>query len=289
MGYLHILNLYSNQTIMLFRECYALEKIHGTSAHIGWSDNHLYLHAGGEKQSNFEVLFNQENLSAALQALNQPKIVIYGEAYGGKQQAQSWRYGKTLKFIAFDVKIGDSWLAVPQAQEIVLSLGLEFVYYNKVSTDLVSLNAERDAPSEQAIRNGIEGTQPREGVVLRPLIECILNNGERIISKHKRDEERETKTPRKVDDPSKLQVLENANAVADEWVTQTRLDHVLDKLGPDVGIERTREVISAMIEDVIREGTQEIVDSKEVRSAIGSRAAMLFKGKLKNVLDQSKG
>lgn len=91
------------------------------------------------------------------------------------------------------------------------------------------------------------------------------------IDKHKRD-----KTPRKVEDVSKLKVLEDANAVAEEWVTPTRLDHVLDKLGPDVGIERTREVIGAMIEDVIREGALEIVDSKEVRSAIGSKAAMLF-------------
>ena len=36
MGYLHIDNLYKNQTIMLFKECYAMEKIHGTSAHVGW-------------------------------------------------------------------------------------------------------------------------------------------------------------------------------------------------------------------------------------------------------------
>ncbi len=34
MGYLHIDNLYKNQTIRLFRECYALEKVHGTSAHV---------------------------------------------------------------------------------------------------------------------------------------------------------------------------------------------------------------------------------------------------------------
>jgi intein/homing endonuclease len=29
MGYQHIENLYKNQTIFLFKECYALEKIHG--------------------------------------------------------------------------------------------------------------------------------------------------------------------------------------------------------------------------------------------------------------------
>lgn len=38
MGYMHIDNLYKNQDMLIFRECYALEKIHGTSAHVSWKD-----------------------------------------------------------------------------------------------------------------------------------------------------------------------------------------------------------------------------------------------------------
>ena len=38
MGYLHIDNLYKNQTVLAFRRCFALEKVHGTSAHIAWRD-----------------------------------------------------------------------------------------------------------------------------------------------------------------------------------------------------------------------------------------------------------
>ena len=34
MAYLHIDNLYKNQEILMFKECYALEKIHGTSGTI---------------------------------------------------------------------------------------------------------------------------------------------------------------------------------------------------------------------------------------------------------------
>lgn len=34
MGYQHIPNLYKEQAILAQSECYALEKIHGTSAHI---------------------------------------------------------------------------------------------------------------------------------------------------------------------------------------------------------------------------------------------------------------
>ena len=38
MGYRHIDNLYKDQRILLFRECFALEKIHGTSAHVSWTE-----------------------------------------------------------------------------------------------------------------------------------------------------------------------------------------------------------------------------------------------------------
>jgi len=276
MGYLHIDNLYKNQEILLFKEAYALEKIHGTSAHVAWRDGQVHFFSGGEKHTNFVALFDVFALTQHFQALGHETAVIFGEAYGGKQQGMSHRYGKVLKFVAFDVKLGDHWLDVPNAEQVVQRMGLEFVHYKRVSTDLAALDAERDAPSEQARRNGVEGDQPREGVVLRPLKEFRDNSGSRIISKHKRPEERETKTHREVGDPAKLAVLEAADAIATEWVTPTRLEHVLDKLGP-VDMKDTPRVIVAMIEDVVREAKGEIVDSKEARKAIGALTAKLFK------------
>lgn len=284
MGYLHIENLYRNQTILMFRECFALEKIHGTSANLRWADGKVHFSSGGEKRERFLALFDEAALAAAFETLGHPSVIVYGEAYGGSQQGMSLRYGKALKFAAFEVQLGGAWLAVPQAADVVAKLGLEFVHYVQCSTDLDALNTERDAPSEQARRNGIDGDQHREGVVLRPLIELVRNDGARIICKHKRDDERETKSPREVVDPSKIVVLEKAAAIADEWVTPTRLAHVLDKLG-EVGIERTRDVISAMIEDVTREGAGEFVDSRAARAAIGRKAAELFHERLKSVLE----
>lgn len=287
MGYMHIENLYKNQTIQLFRRCYALEKIHGTSAHVSWKDGQVHFHSGGEKYDNFVALFDVEALKAKFEAMGHPEVIVFGEAYGGKQQAQSHRYGKQLKFIAFDVKVGDHWLDVPNAHQVSNRLGLEFVHYVEVDTDIESLNAQRDAPSEQAKRNGIVGDQMREGVVLRPLREFRDTNGDRIISKHKNDIERETKTTRDASvDPAKLKVLADAQAIADEWVTPTRLQHVLDKL-PGVGIQDTPKVILAMIEDVVREGKGEIVDSKEARKAIGALTAKLFKQHVKASLQAS--
>jgi hypothetical protein len=285
MGYRHIDNLYKNQTILNFRECWALEKIHGTSAHIRWTEPNLWFNSGGEKADRFAMLFDAPALSAAFVAIGHPKIVVYGEAYGGKQQGQSHRYGPNLKFVVFEVQVGDAWLSVPNAHDVAQKLGLEFVHYVRVPTDIASLDAERDAPSEQARRNGVEGDKPREGVVLRPITEFLDHRGDRVICKHKRDEERETKAPRQVVDPSRLEVLTQADAIADEWVTPTRLEHVLDKLG-DVSIEQTKTVISAMIDDVVREGAGEFVDSREARTAISRKTAELFKKRLKAALNQ---
>lgn len=284
MSYQHIENLYRDQRILLFRECYALEKIHGTSARVSWREGRVQLSSGGAKAVTFAAIFDLVSLATLFEALGHPAISVFGEAYGGSQQGQKWRYGDKLRFVAFEVQIGDLWLAVPQAEDVAKKLGLEFVHYVKVSTDLAALDAERDAPSEQSRRNGVEGDKPREGVVLKPLIELRGNGGDRLICKHKRDEERETATPRKVVDPALLAILTKATEIADEWVTPSRLEHVLDKIkspdGADAGYDRMRDVISAMVEDVLREGADEIVDSKEARHAIGRKTAEIFKARM---------
>ena len=285
MGYAKIHNLYKFPEILMFKECYALEKIHGTSAHISWKGGKVRFFSGGEKHANFIKLFNEEALAAKFAELSQDDVVVFGEAYGGKCQGMSATYGKELKFIAFDVKIGHMWLSVPDMDQVCTDLGLEVVYWCKVSTDIAELDTERDAHSVQAGRNGC-GDKPREGVVLRPLIEVKKNNGERICAKHKSDAFKETSTPRKVMSPEKLAVIEEATAIADEWVTEMRLSHVLDKLGnPD--ITQMGVIIKAMVEDVTREAEGEIVDSKAARKAIGKRAATMFKSRLKNALKES--
>lgn len=330
MGYLHINNLYKDQTVLMFQELYALEKIHGTSAHIawtplapeaaaeevnahtdrvvghedhamlvvkdkqeqdyffpdpnvhhGWLPGKLTIFSGGASVNLFEGMLNLKQIAEWCAPINQP-IAIHGELYGGSQQKQSWRYGSSLKFVAFDVHINQSWLSVPDAEDVVKKLGLEFVSYTRIKANLAEIDAARDAPSVQAKRNGVEGDVPMEGVVLRPIVEAATNHG-RIIVKHKRDEERETKTPRKVEDPNKLQRIAGAKEIAEEWVTETRLDHVLDKLPPGIGIDKTGVVIAAMTEDVIREAGLEIVDSKESRNAIAAKARELFHARVKKV------
>jgi len=269
MGYLHIDNLYKNQEIMMFRECFALEKIEGTSVHISMNNGQLTFFAGCVKHADFINLFDTEKLQKDLEEIN---VTIFGEGYGGKIQGMGKTYGTSLKFVAFDVKIGDSWLSVPKAAQFCRDIGLEFVYYKKIPTEMWAINEQRDKQSEQAILNNMGVGHKREGVVLRPLIELTKNNGQRIIVKHKRDDFKETKTKREVG-PEQLKVLSDAQEVADEWVTPMRITHVLDKI-ENPCMEKMKEIMAAMQEDVEREGEGEIVWSKAVKKAVGRATAV---------------
>ena len=284
MAYLHIENLYKARDIMLFRECYAMEKIHGTSAHVGWNGS-LYFFSGGESYDMFVDLFDKEKLTKCFSDIGHEKCVIYGEAYGGKCQGMRKTYGDKLRFVAFEVKIGDKWLNVPSAESIVTSFGLDFVPYEKIPTTIESLNAWRDMPSQQSVKNGIIEERKREGIVVRPLEEFTRNNGGRVIAKHKNESFAETKTPRSLaDTEEKLAVLSRAQDIAAEWVTEMRLTHVLDKF-PGAGTDKIPDVLMAMNEDIKREAGDEIVFSKEARKEISKQTAAMFKRRLNRFED----
>jgi len=277
-------NLYKDQTILMFKKCFAMEKIHGTSTHITYTPdaNTLTFFSGGVKYEDFVNLFDVEALTRTFAQANFPTTTtIYGEAYGGKCQGMAHIYGKDLRFVAFEAQIGNLFLAVPQAENVATRLGLDFVDYKLINTDMNEIDAERDRPSAQAIKNGMPNDCPREGIVLRPQKEFRDNSGRRIIAKHKSVDFSETATPRKVTDPSKLKRLAEANEIADEWVTEMRMSHILGKLSPEkITIQNTGLVVQMMLEDILVEAEGEIEDSSAARKAICRRAALMYKRRL---------
>ncbi len=298
MAYLHIPNLYKDPRILMMRECFALEKLHGTSSHISFrvdrtigngmdndnfnvsEDKFLRFFSGGCKHETFRALFPEDKWWVDYFIEHDfDDITIYGESYGGKCQGMSKTYGDKLRFIAFEVKIGNSWLSVPNAWEVATKAGLEFVPFKKIKCTVKALDRERDRDSVVAVRRGC-GKQKREGIVIRPLEELTFNNDARMIVKHKGEEFQERKKQPKVS-PDTLKVMKEADKVADEWVTRMRLNHVLDKLRylgeRDIGMEVTGVVIKAMIEDIKREAKDEIVENKKVWTAIGRNTAKMFK------------
>lgn len=285
---MHIENLYKNQRILEHKECYVLEKIHGTSAHLLWkhAEKKLIIFSGGVGHEPFSSIFDKDNLKHLFEKTDMGHdVIVYGEAYGGKLHKMSKTYGPELKFVAFDVKIGDCWLTVPSASVFCEDLGLEFVEWFRCPATIEELNFYRDKPSAQASRNGCGNDKIREGIVIRPLEEQTYPTGSRFIAKHKRNEFMETKTPREVD-PEKFEIIKNAQTIASEWVTEMRLVHVLDKLPLQTDMKNMKMIIEAMVEDVYREAKGEIVENDNVKKSIGNRTAVLFKKHLQNILKE---
>jgi hypothetical protein len=276
MGYLKIKNLYADKTVLSFKEVYAMEKIHGTSAHLAWDGKEVTYFPGGEPMDRFMKIWDTDAVTAAFKEYDQPNVIVYGEAYGGKCQGMSETYGKDLKFVAFDVKLGGKWLEVPAAQNVCKQLGLEFVSYSRVPATLAELDKERDKASDQSSRNGIDPPGAREGIVIRPLIECYTWEG-RVIAKHKGDAFRETETVRRAErNGAKDRVLLKANEAAREYVTEMRLKHILGKRQPPHLIEHTGEIAKAMVQDVLEEA-DDVNDTKAFRKAVSGRTCKIYK------------
>jgi hypothetical protein len=288
MGYLHINNLYRDQQILQFKRIYALEKIHGTSAHISWNNGRVGFFSGGESYDRFVNLFNPDALEEAFLAKfgSEPRhVIIYGEAYGGKQQGMSATYGPDLKFVAFDVNIDGSWLQVEQAHNFVRHFGIEFVDYEQIDSTLAEIDRCRDLPSTQAARNGAADAHLtiREGVVLRPVFEVTLNNGARLIAKHKRDEFRESKSPAVEKNP---ELKLRASAFVEEHVTAMRFEHVVDQLIRErenklVEMTDIPALIELMRQDVLREEGDGLAfndsEAKTLGKAIGAKVVKFVK------------
>jgi len=287
MGYMKIPNLYKDKRVLDFRRVYASEKIHGTSAAVKWDGRTITLHSGGEKHDRFSALFDLDELAEKFAArFGERPARVHGESYGGKMQRMSTTYGVNVCFTAFEVCVGESWLDPDAARCVAVDLGFEFVPMWLVEAPTVEemvarLDELRDQPSVIAGWRGIEGEKVSEGIVIRPPYEVRLNNGGRIIAKHKSASFSETRSPRKVLGDNGM--LTKARAIADEWVTEMRLDHVLDKLkagGKAIDITCTGDVVRAMVADVVAESKDEIADSREARSAIGRAAASMYKNRL---------
>jgi hypothetical protein len=278
-GYRHINNLYKSQEILMFKECYVSEKIHGTSAHLSWDvDNTKIVRffSGGSCHQTFCNLFDVDALTQMAHSIDVPKWTIYGEAYGGKLQGMKETYGLGLKFVAFEAKVNDMWLDTHKAKKFASRFDLDFVWYTQTRTDLDLLNKYRDQPSKQAEKCGMGSDKKSEGIVIRPLLEMTKNDGGRIMAKHKALEFCETKTPRVVTE-EELRVLVQVKEIAEEWVTENRLTNILSRTEKDLEIQDIPKMIDLMIEDVLREGEGELVKSRALVKAISRKTALMVK------------
>nr|AEX63163.1 hypothetical protein mv_R961 [Moumouvirus Monve] len=293
MGYMHIESLYKcPEFFQLFPEVYCMEKIHGTSTWIRYEKcQMLKFHSGGEPGETFKAIFNEEFLKNKLDELSTKNnwniIKIHGEGYGGRQQGMSKTYGDKLKFIVFDVyvesvdtNIKPKYLNVTEAEKIAEELQFEFVHYVRGLNTPEWIEEQSNQESIQAIRNGIGSGKPREGVVVRPIIESVFSNGQRVITKHKNAEFWEIKTRRPLGE--RLKVVEGINEIIEDWVTDQRFNHVVDrvlqqKINKVLEKNDIKILLDLMVEDVKRESEGEVIWNDKLVSAIRRKTAIMFK------------
>lgn len=286
MGYMKIPNLYKDKTLLLFKQVYALEKIHGTSAHVSFTKTETgvdikFFPGGGELES-FKKLFDLQRLAWVwLENYSEKNsVIIYGELFGGKLQAMSHIYGKALQFFSFDVEIGGSFVDVPNMSKISTHFGIRHVPWKLIDATIENIEAAKLEPSEVAKMLNVGLDKEREGVVLRPLIEMHTNSF-RVIAKHRILEFQERKSGEPKLDAEKLQVMTEAKAIAEEWVVPMRLTHILDKLQfTEHSFKNIPLVGQAIVNDVQLEAKDEVVWSPAVERAIRSKAIELYKQKI---------
>ena len=296
MGYLHINNLAKDDKVLLFKEVWATEKVHGTSAHVSWNPDQqrVVYFSGGASAENFRALFDEAFEERFMKLVDQNgkgvEVVVYGEAYGGKMQGMKLTYGNELRFIVFEVRIGCYWLSFDKVREIAKDLGLEVVPGKVIPATEEALTEYRNSPSEVAVLRGCQdnadrfGNKPplREGIVIRPLVEMRTNDNSRVMAKFKNPcfSERESRKDAAFPSERKQEILK-AEAAAKDFTTETRLEHVLDALGlKEPTLQDTPKVIKGMVEDILREGAGEVEDSKTLRREIGRISVKLFRQKL---------
>lgn len=301
MGYRKIPNLQINHPLFLFKEVYAMEKIHGTSSHIilTWTGEkwEWKAFAGGIKYNDFVFMLNTRyqmsteviaKLTALTTGKDLKKIILYGEGYGGRCQGMGDVYGP-LNFVVFEVVKDDRWCGVEESAYFVNQIGLPFVYYERGPATVEWLDSQRNRPSEQAKRNGMGDTLMGEGIVVRAPMELYDDNDGRLLAKYKRENFKETRTARSLTEED-VEALNDAKEIAEEWVVEERLNHVLSALVTRMSpvgetrpltIKDTGLVIQEMIQDVSVEAAGQIEWSDAAAKAISKKTAELFHRRLK--------
>ena len=111
------------------------------------------------------------------------ECIIFGETYGKGMQKAGGRYcADHLKFICFDIKVGDVWLKRDAVEDICNKLGIDVVpYLGEMTLDEAIAMVKMGFPSKVSEDPTLEA----EGIVLRAPLGLLDRMGRRIITKVK--------------------------------------------------------------------------------------------------------
>lgn len=163
------------------------EKIDGTNIRVHWRANDWSVDIRG-RTDNAQI---PPHLMERLQQLfgdgqrlkdvfGDTTATLYGEGFGNKIQKVGKQYlGEDVDFILFDVQIGRMWLRYSDVTDIADRTGIRV-------TPVVFEGTLEEALD--VVASGFDstiGTAKAEGLVLKPSVNLLARNGERIITKLK--------------------------------------------------------------------------------------------------------
>ncbi|MBI2346690.1 MAG: hypothetical protein HYV03_07425 [Deltaproteobacteria bacterium] len=309
--YPHIENIEEVAGLFECPEVIATETVHGSAMRIGFCDGQIRF--GGRRLEFTDIRPESKDgqgfVSWVLDTGLDKKIatifaghdvILYGEWHGSGTPGKGWpqiqkgiRYCKGNDFRVFDVKVDGKY--VPQAEvptwaaKVALKT-MPILYRGK--PDQAAFDALIDSMSRVGEENGIVDPENTiEGIVIRPPTPQWDQEGNPVIAKYKVGKwaERASKQrhPRQPKKP-RAALPPTAAAFAEEFVTATRLDHILDQLREaKITIDRTAtgEVMKRMGQDVKREGAGELerlgLEWKDVSPLVTERTKALFTDYLK--------
>ncbi len=311
--YPHIENIEEVPHIFELSEVIVTEKVHGSAMRIGVTDGRVRI--GGRRLEFTDIrpdtreglCFVQYVLATGLDkkvlsACAGHDVIYYGEWHGSGSPKKNWpqvqkgiRYIDGNDFRIFDVKVDGKYIPQDEVAGWAAKIDLKTmpVLY-RGQPDETIFNSLIDTMSRVGAENGISDPENTiEGIVIRPPTFVWDEKGNPVMAKYKigkwaeRASQKKPGTtqriPRKNEPP-----LPGAVEFAKEFVTATRLEHILDECREaGIPIEKSSlgEVMKRMGQDVKREGAGALerahLEWKDVSPFVTKETKILFLSKFR--------
>lgn len=169
-------------------EWYGTEKVDGTNTRICWDGHRISIlgHTDKSQLPNHLVdylskLFLTPEMEYVFEQIFEDKeVVIYGEGYGNKIQADGEKYTNDVGFIVFDININGFWLLRENVENICERLNLSIVP--------IVFRGTLDEAKKFVLNHPIStlsNEHEMEGLVLRPKVQLYDVKGHLITCKLK--------------------------------------------------------------------------------------------------------
>ncbi|MBI4668780.1 MAG: hypothetical protein HY747_06285 [Elusimicrobia bacterium] len=313
--YPHIENLEDVPAIFGLPEVIVTEKVHGSNMRIAVLDGKLHL---GGRKLEFEdirpdtregLCFIQWVLDTGLdkkmiEAFAGHDVILFGEWHGSGTPKKNWpQIQKGIKYIKgndlriFDVKVNGRYVSFDEIARWASKAGLKtmpVLYRGK--PDMNVFNSLIDTMSKVGEENGIVDPENTiEGLVIRPSEFTCDEKGNPVMAKLKIGKWAERASQKRggqMPKQPKAPPAAGAKEFAEEFVTDTRLSHVLDQLRQEsIQIDKTAfgHVMRLMGQDVKREGAKALESANLDWKDVSQHVSMLTKKIFSDYLQKNSG